>query len=172
MEDHAGLGPFQPWWSARVDDRHTVGVRHIADVRHIIAAGIRVACEELSSVDFFSWFALGILFFVSLTLVYGLVALHEIPYLIAKKRNHPHTQAIHAGGWVSLFTLHAIWPFLWIWAMAYDPDHGYRGGPHAGDDGSGPADESLMSLKARIAELESELASGHSVSAQKKSGTK
>jgi hypothetical protein len=50
---------------------------------------------------------------------YGIIAIHDIPYLIAKKRNHPHQDAIHGAGWVSLFTLHAIWPFLWIWAMAY-----------------------------------------------------
>jgi hypothetical protein len=33
-----------------------------------------------------------------------------------QKRNHPHADAIHTAGWVSLFTLHVIWPFLWIWA--------------------------------------------------------
>lgn len=107
--------------------------------------------------DFFSWFALGILFFVTLTLVYGIVAIHEVPYQIAKKRDHPHTAAIHAGGWISLFTLHAIWPLLWIWAMAYDPDHGYRGGPHADGDTADPSDRTTSDLKARIAELESEL---------------
>lgn len=129
--------------------------------------------------DFFSWFALGILFFVALTLVYGFVAIHEIPYRIAKKRNHPHTQAIHAGGWVSLFTLHAIWPFLWIWAMAYDPNHGYRGGPHGGgEDPIAPSEsrsESSSKLKARIAELESELArrtAEDSRSVKKNSGAK
>jgi hypothetical protein len=26
---------------------------------------------------------------------------------------------------VSLFTLHALWPFLWIWAMLYRPDRGW-----------------------------------------------
>lgn len=113
---------------------------------------------EGRSLDAFSWFALGILFFVTLTIVYGIIAIHEVPYLIAKKRNHPHTQAIHAAGWISLFTLHAIWPLLWIWATAYDPDHGYRGGPHAGGDDPNPSDQATTKLQARIAELESELA--------------
>ena len=60
-----------------------------------------------------------------LTLAYGIVAIHDIPYNIAKARNHPHQDAIHAAGWVSLFTLHAIWPFLWIWATFYRPERGY-----------------------------------------------
>jgi Protein of unknown function (DUF3302) len=79
--------------------------------------------------DFLSWFALIILIFVVLTLAYGMIAIHDIPYNIAKKRDHPHQDAIHAGGWISLFTLHAIWPFLWIWAYSYDPVHGYLGKP-------------------------------------------
>jgi hypothetical protein len=79
--------------------------------------------------DFLSWFALLLLIFTILVLAYGMIAIHDIPYIIAKKRNHPHQDAIHYGGWISLFTLHAIWPFLWIWATAYHPVHGYRGRP-------------------------------------------
>ena len=60
--------------------------------------------------------------FVFLTLAYGIIAIHDIPYNIAKARNHPHQDAIHAAGWVSLFTLHAICPFLWIWATIDRPD--------------------------------------------------
>jgi hypothetical protein len=105
--------------------------------------------------DTLSWFALGILIVVILCLVYGIVALHDIPANIAKKRGHPHHDAIHAAGWVSLFTLHAIWPFLWIWALAYHPKHGYKGG-HAeaepGDD-NGEIDR----LRKRVSELEEKL---------------
>ncbi|MDF6013284.1 DUF3302 domain-containing protein [Vibrio harveyi] len=64
--------------------------------------------------------SLAILFVVLLILIFGLIALHDIPYEIAKKRNHPHADAIHVAGWVSLFFLHVIWPFLWIWATMYD----------------------------------------------------
>jgi hypothetical protein len=32
---------------------------------------------------------------------------------------------LHIAGWVSLFTLHAIWPFLWIWATLYREDRGW-----------------------------------------------
>ncbi len=77
--------------------------------------------------DFLTWFALAIIVFMVLTLAYGMIAIHDIPYHIAKGRNHPHQDAIHTAGWVSLFTLHAIWPFLWIWATSYHPVHGYGG---------------------------------------------
>ena len=54
---------------------------------------------------FLDYFALGVLIFVFLVIFYGIIILHDIPYLIAKKRNHPHADAIHVAGWVSLFTL-------------------------------------------------------------------
>ena len=53
---------------------------------------------------FLDYFALGVLIFVFLVIFYGIIILHDIPYLIAKKRNHPHADAIHVAGWVSLFT--------------------------------------------------------------------
>ncbi|WP_221075677.1 DUF3302 domain-containing protein [Agarivorans aestuarii] len=74
---------------------------------------------------FLDFFALGLLFFVGLTLFYGIIAIHDIPYEISKHRNHPHQDAIHVAGWISLFTLHAIWPFLWIWATLYREDRGW-----------------------------------------------
>lgn len=69
----------------------------------------------------FEYAALGIWIVVIITLVYGIIAIHDIPAKIAKSRNHPHHDAIEATGWVSLFLMHALWPFLWIWAMTYDP---------------------------------------------------
>ncbi|NMP17799.1 DUF3302 domain-containing protein [Thalassotalea sp. Y01] len=69
--------------------------------------------------------ALFLVFFVFLVLFYGIIVIHDIPYEIAEKRNHPHQDAIHVAGWVSLFTLHAIWPFLWIWATLYKEDVGW-----------------------------------------------
>lgn len=105
--------------------------------------------------DALSYFALLILFFVILTLAYGMIAIHDIPYHIAQKRNHPHQDAIHAGGWVSLFTLHAIWPFLWIWATSYHPEHGYRGRPPASEAGAKPdATGQLAELERRLAAVE------------------
>jgi hypothetical protein len=105
--------------------------------------------------DFLSYFALAILFFVVLVLAYGMIAIHDIPYNIAKKRDHPHADAIHAGGWISLFTLHAIWPFLWIWAYSYHSVHGYLGRPRAKTDQAGPEESDATS---RVAELEKKIA--------------
>ena len=74
---------------------------------------------------FLNYFALFLLIFVVVVLFYGIIAIHDIPAQIAESRDHPHRDAIHAAGWVSLFTLHALWPFLWIWAMAYRPERGW-----------------------------------------------
>ncbi len=97
--------------------------------------------------------ALVILIFVVLVLFYGIIAIHDIPYEIAVKRNHPHQDVLHVAGWVSLFTLHAIWPFLWIWAMLYHEDRGW------GMATSGRSDDimgqRLGEIEARLAELES-----------------
>lgn len=71
------------------------------------------------------YFALFLLFFVGITVFYGIIVIHDIPYEIAKKRNHPQQDAIHVAGWVSLFTLHVLWPFLWIWALLYREDRGW-----------------------------------------------
>ncbi len=116
--------------------------------------------------DFVSYFALVVLLLVILVISYGIIAIHDIPYNIAKARNHPHQDAIHAGGWVSLFTLHAIWPFLWLWATAYHPEGGYAGRPQAGAAKSTaqepPSPDAIQdrvaALKMKILELEDDLA--------------
>jgi hypothetical protein len=101
------------------------------------------------------YFALGILIFVGITIFYGIIAIHDIPYEIAKHRNHPHQDAIHVTGWISLFTLHVLWPFLWIWATLYREDRGWGFG-----DGKSPADHVLQlekqmsDLAARLSALE------------------
>ena len=71
------------------------------------------------------YIALGILLFAAITIFYGIILIHDIPYEIAKKRNHPQQDALHIAGWVSLFTLHVLWPFLWIWATLYREDRGW-----------------------------------------------
>ena len=69
--------------------------------------------------------ALGILCFSFVVVFYGVIVIHDIPYEIAKHRNHPHSDAIHVAGWVSLLTLHILWPFLWIWSTLYREDRGW-----------------------------------------------
>lgn len=103
---------------------------------------------------FLDYFALGLVFFVVITLFYAIIAIHDVPYEIAKRRQHPHQDAIHAAGWVSLFTLHALWPFLWGWSMAYRPERGW--GFSAGPAGQSPTElqETIAQLEACIALLE------------------
>ena len=110
---------------------------------------------------FLNYFALFLLLFVIVVLFYGIIAIHDIPYMIAKKRHHPHQDAIHAAGWVILFTLHALWPFLWIWAMAYRPERGwgFHHAPAPGLEPTAGASE-LEDLHQRIAELENKLKEG------------
>ncbi|MGI2879822.1 DUF3302 domain-containing protein [Vibrio furnissii] len=74
---------------------------------------------------FLDYFALGLLIFVALVIFYSIIVIHDIPYEIAKERGHPHQDAIHVSGWVSLFTLHVLWPFLWIWATLWRKDRGW-----------------------------------------------
>ncbi|MBL4743933.1 MAG: DUF3302 domain-containing protein [Cycloclasticus sp.] len=69
--------------------------------------------------------ALGILCFSVVVVFYGIIVIHDIPYEIAKHRNHPHSDAIHVAGWISLLTLHILWPFLWIWSTLYREDRGW-----------------------------------------------
>ncbi|MBE2894068.1 DUF3302 domain-containing protein [Spirabiliibacterium falconis] len=74
---------------------------------------------------FLDYLALFFLIFAVVMIFYGVIAIHDIPYNIAKKRNHPHAEAIHYAGWVSLFTLHIIWPFLWIWAVMWTKEESW-----------------------------------------------
>ena len=71
------------------------------------------------------YFALFLVFFVGIVIFYGIIVIHDIPYEIAVHRNHPHQDALHVAGWISLFTLHVLWPFLWIWATLYREDSGW-----------------------------------------------
>lgn len=95
--------------------------------------------------------ALVLLLLIVALVVYGIVAVYGIPYEIAKARNHPHQDAIGAATWVSLFTLGVLWPFLWIWALAYRPDRGWGFAKEAPDDTS----HALAELERRISTLES-----------------
>ena len=102
------------------------------------------------------YFALILLFVVAIVLFYGIIVIHDIPYEIAKHRNHPHQDALHVAGWVSLFTLHVIWPFLWIWATLYREDRGWGFAAGSGRESGQPTVEG-ESVSARIDALETEV---------------
>ena len=103
--------------------------------------------------------ALGIFVTVVIVFIYLVIYIHDIPYEIAKKRDHPHRDAIHVAGWVSLFLMHVIWPFLWIWAYLYKPGEGW--GLETVEIKESPEDqEEIETLKARLAALEAKLEAG------------
>jgi hypothetical protein len=95
---------------------------------------------------FLNYLALVILLLGLVAVFYTFIYIHDIPYEIAKHRNHPQKEAIHVAGWLSLFTLHAIWPIVFIWAVS-------KQGPMnvaVTDESTGGAD-----LNRRLGELES-----------------
>jgi hypothetical protein len=100
---------------------------------------------------FLDYLALVILVMGLLVTFYAFIFIHDIPYKIAKARQHPYTEAIHVAGWLSLFTLHAIWPFVWIWAVSYRK-------PGEGEAAGGEGDQlhsRLAGIEARLKQLES-----------------
>jgi len=106
---------------------------------------------------FLNNFALGLLLFIGVMLFYGIIAIHDIPHKIAEKREHPHQDAIYAAGWVSLFTLHVLWPFLWIWAMAYRPDRGWGFSPTKAEGERPDVSDELKALRLRVDQLSANL---------------
>ncbi len=95
-----------------------------------------------------------IILLVGLVLVfYTFIYIHDLPHEIAKKRHHPHEEAIHVACWLSLFTLHAIWPIVYIWAVS----HKKPGGEHATATGEKKPElsERLTELERRLRRLES-----------------
>jgi hypothetical protein len=90
-----------------------------------------------------------IILLVGLVLVfYTFIYIHDLPHEIAKKRKHPHEEAIHVACWLSLFTLHAIWPIVYIWAVSHKKP---------GEEQATAAGEKKPELSERFTELERRL---------------
>jgi phosphatidylserine synthase len=109
---------------------------------------------------FLDFFALGVLVMIGITVLYAVIYIHDIPYEIAKKRNHPHQDAIHTAGWVSLFLMHTIWPFLWIWATLYKPEVGWGMETvqmENTSEGSSPQNDEIAELQKRVTALEAQI---------------
>lgn len=109
------------------------------------------------------YFALVLIVFVFLVIFYGIIIIHDIPYLIAEKRNHPQKDAIHVAGWVSLFTLHVIWPFLWIWASLGKPGSGWEEADIEKGVSFKDLQEQLNALQEDVASLKSQIAQKENV---------
>ena len=104
---------------------------------------------------FLSYLALFIILVVLVAVFYTFIYIHDLPHKVAKERKHPHTEAIHVACWVSLFTLHAIWPFVFIWAVAHkEPGEGPEEEPSGG--GANLA-RRLQRMEERLTKLESDV---------------
>jgi hypothetical protein len=103
---------------------------------------------------FLDYLSLVILLMGMTVTFYTFIYIHDIPYKIAKARQHPYEEAIHVAGWLSLFTLHAIWPFVWIWAVSYRKPAEGQAAPAAGG-GDADLGRRLAEIEARLKQLES-----------------
>ncbi len=105
---------------------------------------------------FLDYLSLVILLAGLIAVFYTFIYIHDIPYEIAKHRNHPQQEAIHVAGWLSLFTLHAIWPIIYIWAISK------QGPVNVAVTGQPPSDHDstrrLADLEDKVRKLEKQLA--------------
>jgi hypothetical protein len=101
---------------------------------------------------FLNYFALAMILIVLVMIYYAFIYIHELPYETAKHRNHPHQDAIYVACWLSLFTLHAIWPLVFIWALTHKHKPGVD--PALGTPAGGTPDHDLV---ARYTALENRL---------------
>jgi len=96
---------------------------------------------------FLDYLALAILLMGLTVVFFTFVFIHDLPHKIAKAREHPHEEAIHTACWLSLFTLHALWPLVFMWAVAHKK----------GQSALVVSTEANSELAARLAELEARL---------------
>jgi hypothetical protein len=108
---------------------------------------------------FLNYLALAIILAVLVVLFYTFIWLHDLPYDIAKHRNHPQKEAIHAACWLSLFTLHAIWPIVFIWSLTRQGPvgHSHNGNSPHEDAPYGGETTHDTDLVRRVQELEDRL---------------
>ena len=105
---------------------------------------------------FLDYLALVILL-AGLTLVfYAFIYIHDLPHKIAEKRHHPQEEAIHVACWLSLFTLHALWPLIYIWAVMH-PKHEAEAAKGKAAPFAGAGNGSAADLGIRVGRLEQKL---------------
>jgi hypothetical protein len=106
--------------------------------------------------DYFSLFLL----LLSLTAVFYLIIyIHDLPHKIAKARDHPHEEAIHVACWLSLITLHMMWPIIFTWAVSHKKPKEVPPTPGTppGAPPSANGEHVTSDLAARLAALEQRL---------------
>ena len=73
------------------------------------------------AMDFLTWVALGLIFFVIVLVVYMIVALHMVPGKVARKNNHPQLKAIEICSLMGLI-IFPFWMIAMVWANSRPPD--------------------------------------------------
>lgn len=68
---------------------------------------------------FLDYLALFLLCLSITAVFYVFIYIHDLPHKIAKERGHPHEEAIHVAEWLALFTLEALWPLVFMWAVSH-----------------------------------------------------
>lgn len=101
---------------------------------------------------FLNYLALAMIVIVLIALFYTFIYIHELPYEAAKHRNHPQTDAIYVACWLSLFTLHAIWPLVFLWALSHKGGH--QQAATEKDKTSPDLAERFLQLENRLKQLE------------------
>ncbi|MGI9416072.1 MAG: DUF3302 domain-containing protein [Hyphomicrobiales bacterium] len=91
-----------------------------------------------------------VIVFLILLALFVITDLAVLPGKIARARSHPQADAVRVAGIVGLLS-GIFWPFALVWAY-YRPSVGTHIEPHASQENA--------ELKARIAELEAQLAPG------------
>jgi hypothetical protein len=95
------------------------------------------------------------LLLLSITVVfYTFIYIHELPHKFAEARDHPHSEAIFFACWLSLFTLHAIWPIVFIWAVAHKKKREAAMEPFPPPGVNGEVTNRIAVLEERLRKLE------------------
>jgi hypothetical protein len=102
---------------------------------------------------FLDYFALAMLIIGISLVIDTFIYIHDIPYQIAKKRDHEQKEAIHLACWLSLFTLHAIWPIVFIWAVMKPKPLAVK----IEEDDRGLINQRLHALEDQVAEIKTAL---------------
>ena len=93
------------------------------------------------------------LILLSLTAVFYLfIFVHDLPHKIAKERDHPQAEAIGVAQWLALFTLEALWPLVFMWAVSHKKQP--RPAPGSVPDGGSDLTTRLAAIEDRLQKLE------------------
>ncbi|WP_322044308.1 DUF3302 domain-containing protein [Paraburkholderia sp. J67] len=104
---------YRPSTTALVKSRRylLIGAVLLGTGTPAFAAIERTSLEHAA--DFLSWIVLAV---VPVAGIYVFWMLHILPEKVARKKQHPQKEAIHALCLLSLFFGGLLWPLAWLWA--------------------------------------------------------